>query len=942
MTSAEALYSAGNLPQALECYRDIVTGRLTQIAAHESNWWAADVIVLERLADLAILEGSLAAAQDLLTGLRELYLREDNRYAADYVAIKLSHLALENNNVSEAHTWLQALTDIIGDLDSIDLSENGLCKWETTISWPGQDEDSKNALLVRLYIVMGGLLSAYGQFQDAMHCLARGEMLSCTHRLPSISQTCAPLRIALAYACLATGSFPATRAWLDKAENVQSSLTLQVRIDELRGKLALMTGHYGEALKVFDRVLTRSSQLGFSRPMAIASLNIANLLILLNQTQNALEHIENAIAFAEDDPVLLTRAKVLRSLSYSRRESLADQVAITPSVSEIYKNSAHEKSIPDSTQIPTVDPLELPASVDFLTFFEDRALALQWRLNQERVDEAAQLMTLIQKTFLSSDSPLIHCRIGYLQGMLEYYLGNISAAAEKLTGVIAEQQRLKLAPEAWQSKRILSWCLSRLDKSDEEIAHIDNEVQTDLEKLKASLQEVDQQLFMLNKWTSTEEYFLGEINILVSLERRALMQAWWHRPFTRYTIIKRINRLLGKLEEHKFNNITRFLNMKRKNNRLTGRILPLWRRLLFHPLRTATIHFLVLPDRVLIIQHSWLRLGFGVSAISRADLRDLVAAWYRSINTTGCTRDLDLNEGMQEEHEQPEQEREHNLKRLAEALQLNVLLNALPARIKSLRIAPDDSLLGFPFAVLQYRGALLPKHFSLSILLPQLANSIQPHQSIKDVLLVGVSKGNEHVTPLPEVQRELDNMQTWVQQHGYTVRQLSDEAAEKTAVMRALEQTNLLHIACHGVFQADKPGETGFVLLPGDKPQILSLAELSQLNLNQLKHASLSSCWLADRFVLPGRQTIGLPETLLHCGAGSVLACLWPVNDLLAIHFMAQFYKNLEYYPRDEALRRTQEACIKNTLPNMSQDIIDTSSLVHWAGFTLYGSIEKL
>ena len=62
VTAAERLYTSGDFPQALEQYRSAVFKRLTEVTGHESSWTAADAVVIERLADLAILDGSLRKA----------------------------------------------------------------------------------------------------------------------------------------------------------------------------------------------------------------------------------------------------------------------------------------------------------------------------------------------------------------------------------------------------------------------------------------------------------------------------------------------------------------------------------------------------------------------------------------------------------------------------------------------------------------------------------------------------------------------------------------------------------------------------------------------------------------------------------------------------------------------------------------------------------------
>jgi CHAT domain-containing protein len=124
------------------------------------------------------------------------------------------------------------------------------------------------------------------------------------------------------------------------------------------------------------------------------------------------------------------------------------------------------------------------------------------------------------------------------------------------------------------------------------------------------------------------------------------------------------------------------------------------------------------------------------------------------------------------------------------------------------------------------------------------------------------------------------------------------------------------------------------VLVPKpEQAEVLSLRELYRMNLNRLQHVTLSSCWSADNFILPGRWIISLPETFWRAGAKSILACLWPVVDSFAVSFMRRFYERLAKLPRDEALRLTQVDCLKGNLPNCNG--MEISSPIYWAGFQL-------
>jgi CHAT domain-containing protein len=192
--------------------------------------------------------------------------------------------------------------------------------------------------------------------------------------------------------------------------------------------------------------------------------------------------------------------------------------------------------------------------------------------------------------------------------------------------------------------------------------------------------------------------------------------------------------------------------------------------------------------------------------------------------------------------------------------------------------------------------------------------------------------------PLASANREIDAVEAWAQRRQIATERYQDDQSHREQVIAALQHTRLAHIACHGMFAPDNPGGSGLLLFPTDeRSDLLSLRDLSELDLAGLEHISLAACWSADNFILPGRQIMSLPETLWRSRAGSILGSLWPVHDELSSAFMQQFYAYLEQHPRDEALRRTQVDCLSNQLPGFTEVGRSTAHPSFWAGFTLYG-----
>ena len=130
-------------------------------------------------------------------------------------------------------------------------------------------------------------------------------------------------------------------------------------------------------------------------------------------------------------------------------------------------------------------------------------------------------------------------------------------------------------------------------------------------------------------------------------------------------------------------------------------------------------------------------------------------------------------------------------------------------------------------------------------------------------------------------------------------------------------------------------------MLPGpDKVELLSLRDLLTLDLRGLQLITLSSCWSADNFVLPGRRVVSLPETLMRAGAESVVGSLWPLADEVAFPLMVRFYELMLAGGRAQALRKVQLEMIGRRLEGCT--VADQASPRHWAGITLFGDGGRL
>ena len=941
---AEKHLNRGEFQLALELYIDLLAQRLSHTARDEIPFMASDLVVIERLADLSILIGNFEAADDLLSGMLTLARDAGNLYTADYTSIKRIHFTLEFGHLRKAFDLLVSMTDSLGDIYNIDLSSTGLKAWEGERTWDGTDEADRAVIFSRIYHVMGAILAANGQYNNALSALERGLYYSSDNSPPFAKRAFIPLKLLTASATLEKGNLEDIRKILAEITpklDKKKEPGFYVRWLEISGKLELLIGDYGEALQYFQDAVDVCQGHGFAKAQLNAALNFSHVQIFLNQTAKAKKTLNQVIQSSRKlgDTTIEIRASYLLNLATARSHSLVGGVAIAPSVSEMWKAKKNDSIFLDNNAL-NENPLDLPQSNNFLSFFEDRILGFYWYLGYANVEAAAGYLSQLIQVFELTDSILIQLRLKVLIAIIAYYQENYQQAEMQFKEVRPVLNRLQLKPELWQVQRFLGWCELRLNRSPSEQHALAEETKNLLSEITETLSGPDRAIFLLNKWTADEEYIASEIEQLIILKAHILNKHFLMRFFLRWRLWKRIDSLLSHIDAYKDVIAKRSL-LGQKFSMPKDLVPSLWNRLIRTSRKRATFSFLVLPDRVLIISSGWLSLDFRVSPITRIQVRELVEEWHRIIEMIDTDRDL-APIVRKKAVDDSKVERSQIASYLAESLQIPQMLRQLPKRTRALHIIPDDCLHGFPFAAIAYDDKYLPERYALSIGFEhdiKRKNAKLPEA--QEALLVGVSQGTGSIPSLPGVSVEMDIIEGILKSRKYVVHKLMDYEADVANVLEQLPKSRFFHIACHGTFEPDRPDQSGLLLIPApEQLEILSIRDLSQLNLTRLAHITLSSCWSADNFVLPGRWIISLPETLWRAGTQSILGSLWPVDDSFAVAFMKKFYEYLESQPRDKALQNTQLDCLENRLSGVEH--IDTRDPINWAAFNLYGDSTQL
>ena len=176
--------------------------------------------------------------------------------------------------------------------------------------------------------------------------------------------------------------------------------------------------------------------------------------------------------------------------------------------------------------------------------------------------------------------------------------------------------------------------------------------------------------------------------------------------------------------------------------------------------------------------------------------------------------------------------------------------------------------------------------------------------------------------------------------------------ASKTLVAAELPRHDLVHFACHGVFDAEEAERTpldaaGLLLSDGTSvpplhdfgalpPQVrvrhfLTAREVLALDL-QAELVTLRACSSGRAEVRSGDELLGLTRAFLHAGTPSLIVSLWNVNKRSSRRLLDDFYRTWlgakGELPKWRALQEAQCRMLADA---------EFSHPYHWAPFVLVG-----
>ncbi|KAH9956730.1 CHAT domain-containing protein [Russula dissimulans] len=128
-----------------------------------------------------------------------------------------------------------------------------------------------------------------------------------------------------------------------------------------------------------------------------------------------------------------------------------------------------------------------------------------------------------------------------------------------------------------------------------------------------------------------------------------------------------------------------------------------------------------------------------------------------------------------------------------------------------------------------------------------------------------------------------------IQRHAPSASSLIGAKATRASVMEHLPDHQMVHFACHGRLEPEKPFDTGFVLHSDER---LTLLDIVRLQLSTAECAFLSVCHAAEwTDVDTSDEVLHLTAAMQYCGFRSVVGTLWAMADIDGRDLAGHFYR---------------------------------------------------
>jgi CHAT domain-containing protein len=161
--------------------------------------------------------------------------------------------------------------------------------------------------------------------------------------------------------------------------------------------------------------------------------------------------------------------------------------------------------------------------------------------------------------------------------------------------------------------------------------------------------------------------------------------------------------------------------------------------------------------------------------------------------------------------------------------------------------------------------------------------------------------------------------------------------ATESALRTTLESRSAwraVHLACHGLVDAERPQLSSLALTPGDGADgFLSVLEIYDLPL-RADLVTLSACETARGRLYDAEGVVGLTRACMFAGAPRVLVSLWEVDDEATMVLMKAFY---EAWNSKDAANRVGAAAALRRAQEHVRSFDRWKHPTYWAAWVLWG-----
>ena len=186
------------------------------------------------------------------------------------------------------------------------------------------------------------------------------------------------------------------------------------------------------------------------------------------------------------------------------------------------------------------------------------------------------------------------------------------------------------------------------------------------------------------------------------------------------------------------------------------------------------------------------------------------------------------------------------------------------------------------------------------------------------------------LTSLSGAEREVSMIGRLFEKSTIKIRGQATESLIKNGY-ESLGMPDVIHFACHGLFNEKTPQLSHLALTPDQKNDgNFEMHEIFNLDWKGVSLVTMSACSSGKGKLGAGDDLVGLTRAFMFAGAPAVLCSLWDVDDEATGVLMVDFYKNyIGGMSKPEALRNAQ------------MSMMNTKKWSHpsyWSAFVLFGN----